>query len=106
MIKAKIQSEDLVYIVNFDATAWFDKASSTDLVKLIMCNFNGRPAAKAALFFKNIEGEIEVIFNYCHRVKLGVECIINEDDARKWLKDNKGRKYFSDLLTSAIIRMA
>ena len=58
-----------------------------------------------AKFFKDIKGEIEVILDYCQRVKLGVECIINEDDAIKWLKDNKGRHYFSDLLTSAIMRM-
>ena len=104
MIKAEIKSEDLVYCVDFDATAWFEQASSDDLVKLIMCNFNGRPAGKVALFFK--DGEIEVIFDYCLRMELGiVECTINEDDARKWLKDNKGRHYFSDLLTSAIMRM-
>lgn len=118
MIKAKIHTDDFVYSIDFDATNWFEQASSQDLVKLIMCNFRGRPADNAALFFEDRSADkienldifsatiaIKVLFDYCRRIKVDSQCVINEDDARKWLKDNKGRNYFSSLLISAISRM-
>ena len=116
MIKAKLHTDDLVYNVELDATAWFEKASSEILVKLIMCNFTGRPAEGVALFFEHYyifepNGDIGVAFEYCRTTRIGFKCVVNAGDAKKWISDNikhlstkekkehNGKCYFSTMLS-------
>ena len=39
MIRANVHTDDRLYDVNFDATAWFERASDQEIIELAECGW-------------------------------------------------------------------
>jgi len=96
MIKANVHSDDHCYDVVFEATAWFIDASDADIINLANCNWRGDyPADNVALFFEDYDPSIARLLEYCRDSQsgfaegVGFECYVDEDDALKWLEENR-----------------
>lgn len=95
MIRANVHSDDYVYEVDFDATLFFEQATSEQLADLIECDFGGDyPADDVARHFDDENQEITTLLDYCRRKdECGFECHVNSDDAAEWLKANRPALY-------------
>ncbi len=93
MINAECHTDDYAVQIDFDALAWFTQASPEEICKLHRCGWGGDyPADDVAIFFADT---VTVdLFTYIRisqrgRNPVGFECHVDEDNARKWIEDNR-----------------
>ena len=94
MIRAECHSDDRVVEVEFDATPWFQQASDKSIIELAEIDW-GLDYASDDVAEKLAESneEIAEMFKYISIVQrtkhMGFECTVNEDDALKWIAENR-----------------
>lgn len=90
MIKAECHTDDYVYEVEFDATAWFEEADGSEIIKLANISWGGDyEADDVVYFFEGQNEEIGILLDYCRKADVGFECHVSEKDALAWLKENR-----------------
>lgn len=99
MIKAECHSDDFVQTASFDATRFFEQAAQQEIEDLARCGWRGDyPADHVAEFSCDLSGneDLRRVFDYLGtRPRMisgdtvGFECIVDEDQALCWLKDNR-----------------
>ena len=88
MISAEIHSDDFRFKVDFDATPWFEQATSEQIIALIKCDWRGDYAADdVATFFEDVNSKIANLLDYCRRGEgdFGFEVSVNGEEALNWL---------------------
>lgn len=95
MIRAECHSDDFVYDANFDATPWFEQASTDEIIALARVGWGGdREADEVARFFKTANVDVLAMFDYLEKISdrydsCGFECRVNEADALAWVIANR-----------------
>lgn len=98
MIRAEAWSDCRQVKIEFDATLWAEQASDQALIALGQCGCRGDyPADDVVIYMANHDEKAKSLFAFLEIVQHqpisgdtnGFECAVNEDDFRKWLKDNK-----------------
>ena len=98
MIKAEAHSDDYAVEAEFDATAWFEKATDNEIIELMNCGWGGDyPADDVAIDIAKTNEEVDAIFTHTANIAndpskkdlSGFECHVEEEDALKWLKENR-----------------
>lgn len=93
-ILAEVHSEDRVFEVEFDATAWFRQASDDEILSLSEVKWGGDYAADQVAEFHSANPEIAELFNYLDLIRggqdeNGSECHVNAESAMTWLKKHR-----------------
>lgn len=93
-ILAEVHSDDRVFEIKFDSTAWFRQASDDDILKLAGVEWGGAYAADKIAEFHDKDPEIAELFNYLHLIRgrqnaIGFECHVNAESAMVWLKKHR-----------------
>lgn len=91
VIRAEVHSDDFKMQADFDATPWFMAASKGAIVELSECGWRGDyPADNVAQFMARQNPEVEKVLDYATlQSEMGFECLVNEADAKAWLKENR-----------------
>lgn len=96
MIGAHIRSDDHVFEVNFDATAWASQADLSQLQDLRECGYRGDyPADEVGLFYEDKNREIGELFSYIRRKNkksrknIGFEVWVDGDELEDWIEKNR-----------------
>lgn len=93
MIKSVLFSSDKKLEISFDATPWFEQASSDEIQELVLNKFGGcRKAIEVAEFMAVQNPRIADIFIYVHNKSkvdyVVAECYMNHEDALDWVYEN------------------
>jgi len=94
--EAEVHSDDHVHEVDFNAAAWFEKATEQEILDLVGCDWGGDyPADAVAEFMQTKDHRIRDLFDYLDRMNhgcetsgrdtVGFECHVDPDDAMEWL---------------------
>jgi len=91
MIRAEAHSDDRVYEISFDATPWFEQATTRELDALASCDFGGDyPADEVARYCADMNPELAAMFDYVRREHsrgIGFECyILDVNAAEKFIR--------------------
>jgi hypothetical protein len=94
MIKAECHSDDRCVEIGFDATPGFENASDDKILALAEFGWGGDYAADdVAIYMADQSDGVKTMFNYLDlrgRIEtIGFECHVNEDNARKWISENR-----------------
>jgi hypothetical protein len=91
MIKAECHSDDRKIEVYFDAEPFIIQATNEQLKALIACGLGGDyPADRIAEFMKDLDKDVNRMFDYCCLVDEGFECHIEDKNAFwDWIFKNK-----------------
>lgn len=97
MIKAECHSDDYEVEVSFDATPWFERASTGELFDLARCEYGGDyPADCIALYVAEEQSDegVKEMFAYLNRAHhrrepVGYECHVDPEDAEVWLAEHR-----------------
>lgn len=103
MIKAEAHTDDHVFEVEFDATAFFKAACAESIVDLAKCNWGGDYAADDVAMYcgdPGVDGytsELTKMFQYIELIKdkrskkdeCGFECHVDQESAMKWLNKHR-----------------
>lgn len=83
----------------FDATAWFETATTVELRDLINCNFGGDyPADAVANHFRDLDDEVTEVLDLCDDMGSGFEVHVEPIGAIAWIAAHRP----DDMLTLAI----
>lgn len=94
-IRAEAHSDDRKINIEFNANAWFSRASDGEIKELADCDFGGDQAADGvARFFEDFDLKIQDLFHYMHLLRNnkhppGFECYVNESDAKLWIETHR-----------------
>lgn len=90
-VKAEVHSDDYVFEVDFDCTAWFEQAREEDILNLCECGWRGDyPADEVAQYCSNFNFDVRCALEYASRKKdMGFEVSVCEESAKLWLRTNK-----------------
>jgi hypothetical protein len=98
MIKANAWSDDHNIEVDFDATPWFEGASSKEILDLAACDWRGDyPADAVAMFMADQVPELADLFKYLEIIAKdplkkdlgGFECAVEAKCARQWIRAHR-----------------
>lgn len=97
-IRTECHSDDDVMKVEFDAERYFKQASNEEIIELYKCGWRGDyPADVVAEFESEFNEELKKLFDYVSENHLmtgiGFECVVFEDDAIAWIRENKPSLY-------------
>jgi hypothetical protein len=87
-IRAEAHTDDRVYEVSFDATAYFAQASDASWRDIHKCGWGGYfPADCVAEFMVSQNKDLAALFDYNARArKRGFECNVEPNEAMSWLQ--------------------
>lgn len=88
-VKAEVRSDDFVFEVEFDCTAWFEQASEEELWELYKCGWRGDyPADEVARYCSVFNFDVRCVLDYASRKEeMGFEVIVYDESAIDWLQD-------------------
>lgn len=94
MIRAEVHDDEFRTSARFDATAWFEQASDTEILDLAKIDWRGDYAADAvAEFFEghNIgtPDTVDDVFKAVNVLDTGFEVSVEPDDAIRWVEKNR-----------------
>lgn len=95
MINAVIRSDDGAVSVSFDASAWFEQASDSEIIELARCGWGGDYAAdEVSQFFSGTQ--TGKVFDYLENHPasetndaIGHETHVDMDEAVEWVIANR-----------------
>ena len=97
MIQTEIHTDDYVMQCEFDATPWFEQASTKDIDALIECEWRGDyPADAVAMNHPDMPDNLKDLFKYLEliaargRKSIGFEVIVDESQALEWINNHTG----------------
>lgn len=97
VIYARTWTDDLNYVVDFDAEPWARNAPFLALLDLVGCGFRGDyPSDRVAQAAEEYDPEVAKLFEYLQLVPKqsngqdnGFECLVDPDDFWEWVEKNK-----------------
>lgn len=97
MIHAHTHTDDWMYDIRFDATAWFEQADVSEIFALYSCGWGGNYPADAVVEWFDGEGTVPEICDMFRYIRMragkpgetGFECHIDEGEAVAWLNQHR-----------------
>jgi len=97
MILAEVHTTDFNRSVKFDATIWFEEASSAEVKALALEGWRGwHWTGNLVEHMREFNSEVDDLVAYTRTTNKAIrfECSVNKDDALAWLKRHRRVVYW------------